>query len=236
MLAAERLPALPWTWPWCAVDGRPLRPLELLLSRKFSILYLAVIWVLWLGLVPGGKFDCIEFGGRLGCVGGLWPEEIISKPLKFLFSLVVAPWFHHDGGEHIFFVTCFGFMIFVQSFEVREGSVKTFLIFFTSIAFAGILVALAMNMGDMLWPDNEIINQGMGRSWIGGSAGFFGIIGASAHQSNSRWLVILIAVIFETWNYYTHGISTFTSVAHMMSMAYGFLIWGWWTGAWKTKS
>ena len=233
MLAEDRLPALPWTWPWCAVDGRPLRPMELLLSRKFSILYLAVIWPLWLGY--GGDLECIDVGGTLGCIGALWPEEIISNPLKFLVSLVLAPWFHHSGGEHIFFVTL-GFMLFMQSFEVREGSVKAALMFFSSVAVAGILVALSMNMGDVLWPNNDIINQGIGRNWKGGSAGFFGIIGASAHQSNSRWLVILIAVIFETWNYYTHGISTFTSVAHMMSMAYGFLIWGWWTGAWKTKS
>jgi hypothetical protein len=108
--------------------------------------------------------------------------------------------------------------------------------FFSSVAVAGILVALTLNMGDVLWPNNEIINQGIERNWKGGSVGFFGIIGASAHQSNSRWLVILIAVIFEAWNYYTHGISTFTSVAHMTSMAYGFLIWGWWIGAWKTES
>ena len=207
--------------------------MKLLLSRKFSIFYLVVIWAIWLGYE--GELECIDVGGTLGCVGALWPEEIITNPLKFLVSLVLAPWFHHGGGEHIFFVTL-GFMLFMQSFEVREGSIKATLMFFGSVAAAGILVALTMNFGHMLWPNSEVINQGMWRNWKGGSVGFFGIIGASAHQSNTTWLVIVIAIIFEIWNYVSHGISTFTSVAHMASMAFGFIYWGWWTGAWKKES
>ena len=207
--------------------------MKLLLSRKFSIFYLVVIWAIWLGYE--GELECIDVGGTLGCVGALWPEEIITNPLKFLVSLVLAPWFHHGGGEHIFFVTL-GFMLFMQSFEVREGSIKATLMFFGSVAAAGILVALTMNFGHMLWPNSEVINQGMWRNWKGGSVGFFGIIGASAHQSNTTWLVIVIAIIFEIWNYVSHGISTFTSVAHMTSMAFGFIYWGWWTGAWKKES
>ena len=230
----QSLPVLPWTWTWRALDGRPLRPLELFLSRKFSFVYLAVIWAIWFGWGLGPEHECIDLGARLKCVGGLWPEEVFSDPLKFLVGIIVAPWFHNSW-EHILFVTM-GFMIFVQSFEVRTGSIKTILLFFSTIALAGILVALVMNLGEVLWPDSNLIEQGMGRNWMGGSAGFFGIIGASTHQSKSRAIVPLLAIIFEVWNSIQSGNSPFTSSAHMVSLLYGYLAWGWWTGAWKAES
>jgi len=227
MKELEKLPWLPWTWPWCTLQGRPMRPLELFVSRKFSYGYLAIIWAIWLGHGVGPLDNCVELGGGLSCTGAIWPTDIYRSPLRYISALLIGPIFHNSS-EHIIFVTVTFFWL-VQSFEIREGAVRTLILFLVCTAIAATLVSIVMITAGHFWPDDPLLASGLSRAWMGGSGGLFGIIGASSHQSRRRWLVPAIAVTFEFWNHFSHGTSIFTSSGHMVALAGGFLIWGWWT-------
>ena len=228
MKELEKLPWLPWSWPWCALEGRPMRPWELFMSRKFAYGYLGIIWGIWLGHGVGPLDNCVDRGGGLSGTGGIWPEDLYRAPLRFFASLLIGPIFHNSS-EHILFITGTFFWL-VQSFEVRAGAVRTLILFFIGTAIAATLVSIGMVVAVQIWPEDPVLTEGLARAWMGGSGGLFCIIGASSHQSRRRWLVPAIAVTFESWNYFLHGTSLFTSMGHMVAMTAGFLIWGWWIG------
>jgi hypothetical protein len=205
-----------------------MRPLELFMSRKFSYGYLVSIWGIWLAHGVGPLNNCVELAGGLGCIGGIWPEDIYRAPLRFISSLLIGPIFHNSPG-HILFVTTTFFWL-VQSFEVRAGAVRTLILFLICTAIAATLVSVGMVVAGQIWPDHSVLSEGLARAWMGGSAGMFGIIGASSYQSRRLWVVPAIAVSFETWNHFVYGTSLFTSLGHMVALTSGFFLWGWWIG------
>lgn len=125
------------------------------------------------------------------------------------------------------FVTI-SFLIFVQSFEAREGAIRTYILLMLCLSIAAITVSATMIIGELFAPNSELLSYGFARNWSGGSAGFFGIIGASAHQTRKVWLVPSIAVGFEMWNHFFNDIGILTSSAHMVSLMVGYLLWGYW--------
>ncbi len=219
-------PLFPWSWPWCDSEGKPLRPLPLLVDRKFTFAYLSIVWLIWLNPSFGPEHDCYLPNSGFDCSGGLWPADLIDAPLTFLTTMLVMV-LYHNTLVHILFVTT-GFIIFVQSFETRENASATMSIFLATTFIAAVTVSLGMNVGAAIWPESELISTGMARNWMGGSAGFYGVIGAAAHHSRIVWLVPLLIVAFETWNHLGNGISLFTSTAHMVAMVAGFLMWSKW--------
>ena len=225
-MSGGKIPFFPWSWPWCDSNGLPLRPLELFLSRKFTFSYLILIWVFWLSDMTGPPNDCYITGGGYSCIAGIWPGDLVDAPIRFFTSLLIIPFFHHDT-PHIMFVTM-SFLVFVQSFEAREGAIRTYVLFMICLSLTAIGVSIGMHIGELIYPDSEFIRSGFARNWNGGSAGMFGIIGASSHQARKAWLVPTIAIVFEMWNHFINGIGTLTSTAHMMSMTVGFLLWGYW--------
>ena len=225
-MSGGKISFFPWSWPWCDSNGLPLRPLELFLSRKFTFSYLILIWVFWLSDMTGPPNDCYITGGGYSCITGIWPGDLVDAPIRFFTSLLVIPFFHHDT-PHIMFVTM-SFLVFVQSFEAREGAIRTYVLFMICLSLTAIGVSIGMHIGELIYPDSEFIRSGFARNWNGGSAGMFGIIGASSHQARKAWLVPTIAIVFEMWNHFINGIGTLTSTAHMMSMTVGFLLWGYW--------
>ncbi len=225
-MSGGKIPFFPWSWPWCDSNGLPLRPLELFLSRKFTFSYLILIWIFWLSDMTGPPNNCHITGGGYSCIAGIWPSDLVDAPVRFFTSLLVIPFFHHDT-PHIIFVTM-SFLVFVQSFEAREGAIRTYVLFMICLSLTAIGVSIGMHIGELIYPDSEFIRSGFARNWNGGSAGMFGIIGASSHQARKAWLVPTIAIVFEMWNHFINGIGTLTSTAHMMSMTVGFLLWGYW--------
>ena len=218
----------PWSWPWCDINGKRLRPYQIFLSRKFSFNYLIIIWIIWIFVGNGPEKTCDYTNDMISCIGGLWPTGLFDAPLHFFTSLVIAPIFHNSN-EHIIFVSV-GLMIFVQSFELRQGLLQTYFLFMLFTSITAITMAVIMNTLEIFLPGSQLLASGLSRNWMGGSAGFYGIIGASAHQTKNKWVVPSIAIGFESWNHFLHGISIFTSSAHMISLISGFIIWGYWTG------
>ncbi len=184
--------------------------------------------MIWLFLGFGPESNCDRSSTPFHCLAAFWPADVLYSPLEFLAAIPIAPFFHSNELHHILFVSA-GVILFVQSFEVRAGFIPTVLIFFLSVGFAAVTVALGMNLATLAFPDDAILKEGMARNWKGGSVGFFGIIGASAHQSSKRWLLPVIAILFEIWNHNFNDIILFTSAAHLSAMGFGFLCWGWWT-------
>ena len=227
----DNFPLIPWSWPWCSLTGVPLRPLELFLSRKFTFSYLILIWAFWLSDITGPANDCYITGGGNSCITGIWPGDLVDAPIRFFTSLLVIPFFHHDT-LHIMFVSM-SFLVFVQSFEAREGAIRTFVLFMICLSAAAIGVSIGMHIGELIYPDSDFLLSGFARNWNGCSAGFFGIIGASSHQARKVWVVPTIAVVFEAWNHFFNDIGILTSSAHMVSMAVGFLLWRHWLSSYS---
>ncbi len=227
-LKGKQKTILPWSWPWRNSNGEQLKPFQAFMSRKFTYTYLMIIWVIWITIGRGPEYLCYANGGGLSCIGGIWPADLIDAPLRFFFSLLIAPIFHNSN-EHIIFVS-FGFLLFVQSFEARLGSLRTYILFMIFTCITALIMSSVMNISELIWTESTLLDEGFSRNWMGGSAGFFGLIGASSHQCKNMLLIPVIAITFEYWNHFFHGISFYTSSAHMISLISGFIIWGFWTG------
>ena len=61
---------------------------------------------------------------------------------------------------------------------------------------------------------------------MGGSIGFFGIIGAMSHYSRKKWLIPVILVSFEYWNHFENGMNEYINMGHLCSALFGFVAWG----------
>lgn len=208
---SRRDPLLPVYWPWTDGQRRLLSPQEFLRSRSFSIVYIASII-----LIP-------HFFG-FSYWGAITPSKLFTAPHEYLLSFITVPFVHY-GTEHITQVAI-TFAVFCQSFESRAGSKETAILFFSTIAFTGLAMGLFINVGNWFSPDTELFTHAMERSWMGGSIGFFGILGALSHYSREKWLVPAIIVSFETWNRYENGMNEYITIGHLCSALFGFVIWG----------
>ena len=118
------------------------------------------------------------------------------------------------------------FVIFTQSFEAKAGPKATAASFFGTIACSAIVAAIIFNTGSQFWPDNDTFVHPMTRSWMGGSIGLMGILGALSHHSRWKWLIPAILLTFEYWNREYNGISEYITWGHLSSAIFGFVIWG----------
>ena len=219
-------PILPLFWPWTDVERRVLPAKEFLRSRSFSLIYLSGIITIWatLGFGHWGSLRCETLGEQLACSSAIWPNKLVNAPHEYLLSFFTSPWFHNDFSHIIFIII--SLVIFIQSFEAKAGSKSTALLFFGTIAFTSIFAAVIFNTGAHFWPDNEIFTHPMNRSWMGGSVGLMGILGALSHQSRWKWLIPTILLSFEYWNSEYNGISEYITWGHLISALFGFVVWG----------
>ncbi len=219
-------PLLPLYWPWTDTERKLLSPLEFLRSRSFSLFYLGGIISIWLTLGFGhwGSLRCETLGEQLACSSAIWPNKLVDAPHEYIFSFFASPWFHNDY-PHIKFIII-SFVIFAQSFEARAGSKETAMIFFGTIAITSIIAGIIFNIGVYFWPDNETFAHPMSRSWMGGSIGLMGILGALSHHARWKWAIPVIIIGFEYWNREYNGISEYVTWGHLSSALIGFVIWG----------
>jgi len=223
---SQEPPILPLFWPWTDAERRVLFAKEFLRSRSFSLIYLSGIITIWatLGFGHWGSLRCDTLGEQLACSSAIWPNKLVDAPHEYLLSFFTSPWFHNDF-HHIIFIII-SFIIFTQSFEVKAGPKSTAIIFFGAIAFTSIVAGIIFNTGAHFWPDNEIFTHPMSRSWMGGSIGLMGILGALSHQSRWKWLIPIILLSFEYWNSEYNGISEYITWGHLSSALFGFVVWG----------
>lgn len=193
-------------------------------SRKFSIFYVVVIWSIVAVFDFASTRNCEEtWQLAFACDQAIWMIKIYTKPLEFVMSWFTAPWFH-NGLDHILFVTIFGFLLPVQSFEVQFGTKRTVLIFFTSYILISIFHGVLFNFGLQNWPESQFFAFGFERNWMGGSLGFYSIIGALSYCSRKKWFLIFLTGCFEIFNLFVIDIDIHISFIHLTSCLSGFMI------------
>ncbi len=132
--------------PWKNPQGRILRPLEIIASRRFTIFYLAIIWfyVILIDEAPEGE---LFYNLRLISedIARMDPKELTDNPLIFLFSLFISPFAHWDK-VHAMYVTA-GIIFFLQSFEAHNNWKFAAIFFIGTSALTSIFMAIFYNIG-----------------------------------------------------------------------------------------
>ncbi|SMD35406.1 hypothetical protein SAMN04488029_2504 [Reichenbachiella faecimaris] len=213
---------IPYQWFWTNVYGERMGFMDWIKSRPFSILYLIVIWSIIGVLGFASTRHCDTWQQAFACDQAIWMIKMVTEPVDYIFSWFTAPFFH-NGLDHILFVSIFGFMMPVQSFEAQNGYKPTVIIFFISYIFVGVFFGIFFNVGIAYWPNVEFFSFGFERNWMGGSVGFYAVIGALACTSCKQWFLLLMIACFEVINLTVIGIDIHISFIHVMSATSGFL-------------
>lgn len=214
---------IPYQWFWTNAYGEKMSFGEWVKSRAFTISYLAIIWTI-IGILGFASTRNCDGTWQLAfaCDRAIWMVKMVTEPLNYALSWFTAPFFH-NGLDHILFVSIFGFLMPVQSFEVQYGTKSTSMVFFVSYVFVGIFFGTFFNVGLAYWPDVEFFQFGFERNWMGGSVGFYAVIGALAYTSRKQWFLLLLIACFEVINLTVIGIDVHISFIHVMSATSGFL-------------
>lgn len=138
-----------------------------------------------------------------------------------LRSLFTAPFFNHNAVQLIYVIVLL--LLFGIPFEYHEGWWRTILVFFAA-SFAGAVSAgllLHLIYPDMV--DTPFLEQAWERSWSGGSAGCFGIMGAMAARAPVPWPMLALVVAWEATIVAVY-LREYTPAFHMSAMVAGFLV------------
>ncbi|MBG17997.1 MAG: hypothetical protein CMB77_06575 [Euryarchaeota archaeon] len=215
----------PVLWPWNDAESCRSSMMDSVRARSFTSFYLLATLCILIVIGLGDPRLCDTQVNALICSAAIWPTELFTAPHEFVLSWFTAPWFMHAVDQAIFCTV--GFLVFTQSYECRAGTKNTIILCLGGTIIAATLVSLGLNLGHMFSPENEWINDSLARSWMGGSVAFYATIGGLAHFARTPWLMIGSTAIFEAWNHFLNGISTATSSAHMIALAFGFLMGLW---------
>ncbi len=216
-------------WPWINPQGKSYGSFKSWVrSRKFSILYLLAIWVvlLVLGFAPRRNCDSGTWQEVLQCNWSMWMAEFKTNFWHFMATTLTIPWLHNDF-VHILFVTIFGFLLAVQSFEAQYGTKSTILIYFSSYLFIALFCGVLFNTLIFFWPEEPLFMKAFSRAWMGGSVGIFALIGSLSYLSSKKWFLYSMVFVFELFNYFILGNNIYISFIHILSSSYGYVIcWG----------
>ncbi|MEP1096600.1 MAG: hypothetical protein ABJG78_15900 [Cyclobacteriaceae bacterium] len=211
----------PFVWPWRGANNEQVSLREALASRKFSYLYLLIIW---------GIVGILDFASTRNCSGtwqlalqceyAFWIGNLVEAPLIFFRNLFTTMLFH-NGVDHIFFVTIVGVLIIIQSYEVRFGSKETFSMFLLAYLIVGTLFGIFYQSGLSIWPKNEFIQFAFERNWMGGSLGFYFLYGAFVGSSKRPLIFLSIPFVFEFLNIYFFNIDLHISLMHTVGAMAG---------------
>lgn len=138
-----------------------------------------------------------------------------------LRSLFTAPFFNHNAVQLVYVILLL--LLFGISFEYREGWWRTILVFFVS-SFAGAVSAgllLHLVYPDLV--DTPLLQQAWNRSWSGGSAGCFGIMGATAARAPVPWPMLILIVGWEA-TVVTVYLREYTPAFHLSALLAGFVL------------
>ena len=215
--------------PWKDASGNILNPIEIILTRRFTILYLTILWIYVIFIdeaIEGSAYYNLRTIAE--DIARMDPNELTSNPLVFFLSLIISPFAHWDT-VHAMYVTA-GIMFFLQSFEAHNNWKSAGFIFIGTSVLTSILMAIFYNIGFSINPDIELFSNVMSRSFRGGSIGMFGALGALAFHAKKPQFPLILVFLFEVWNYTSYGTDAAISIGHATSTLIGLLIWRWWKG------
>jgi membrane associated rhomboid family serine protease len=206
--------------PWADGSGRRWRGLRRLpLAAPFCLLYLALSWALFLPQARWNESDYVIDVVRMHDLLFFIPD-LRDQPIGVLESLVTAPFLNHNRIQLVYVTVLL--LVFGLVFEAREGSGRTMLIFF-GCTYAAALIAGLLHLA--LYPqllDTALLKAAGERTYSGGSAGCFGLLGAIAARARFPWLVLGLVVGWEmaVWLGYLRN---YTPAFHLTALILGFL-------------
>ncbi len=232
-------------WPWTGGSAEPWQSwARLPLAAPASLCYLVVMWALFLPLAhaEGGiyKIDLEQVRPYVYSI-----PDLTEDPLRAARALLTAPFLNHDSVQLVYISILV--ILFGITFEAREGSRRTVMF------FAGGLVTGALGAGlllHLLYPgvtEASLYATAWDRTWSGGSAGCFGVMGALAGRSRRSGRLLGTLVLWDlNWPFlraaltdkhepqfdlvWWHVPHSYTSVFHLVALAAGFLVMRYWLG------
>jgi membrane associated rhomboid family serine protease len=208
----HRLPDLVRAW----FRERPLRPAE----TPFVALYLVVSWAIYLPLVRprGGRFsvDKGPFEDLLYAI-----PDLSEDRLGVLRSLAASPFLNHNLLQ-LLYVTSLLFL-FGAAVERDLGARRTALFFFGTTLAGAIVAGLLLHL---IYPDlsaRPIFVRAWEKTWSGGSAGCFGLMGVLAARSPRPGRLLVLFVAWELVVLLAY-LRNYTSAFHLIALATGFLV------------
>ncbi len=134
---------------------------------------------------------------------------------------MTAPWLNHNLVQ-LAYVTALLLLVGLP-FEAREGTARTVALFFGTTFAGAVAAGLLLHA---LYPEvwhNRFAERAWERTWSGGSAGAFGLIGATAARAPVPWPLLGLAIFWEAnvvWWY----LREYTPAFHLSALLVGFLV------------
>lgn len=146
-------------------------------------------------------------------------HELFTRPLNTLLHFFTSVWVNHHPVQ-LFYVLVL-LAAFGMWFEAREGTKRAALVFFATSIAAGIVAGILAHVVGWLW-DPAWLAALMQKPWVGGSAGAFGLAGATAARARRPWLIMGVLTAWELNVEWWH-LRNYTIVFHSVALATG-----WW--------
>jgi hypothetical protein len=130
--------------PWTDGTGKRWRGWKLLpLTIPFVIIYNIVAWVVF---VPAAEKRGRHYWIDDDAVGHLLFQipSLTADPRQAVLSIVTGPWINHDSLQLIYVTALL--LLFGAVFEVREGTIRLMLIFFSTSFVAALFSGFLLHL------------------------------------------------------------------------------------------
>ena len=216
-------PTWPMIWPWSDGKGNRMHWRDVLNSRRFSVIYLLIIALLF-ALFGLGSRTCPIPSDAVICDFVMRPYNLFEAPHVFVFTLFSSLWFHNNP-DHIL-LTAALIVVFLQTAEIRIGTKRAMIAVFGIHALVVVIMTLYLYAGDYLNPGTDWYEFGLrGRNYMGGSVGLFGVSGVLFSQIKRPVAGALFYFGFEFWNAYIYeGAALYVSMGHVTAFTLGFVL------------
>jgi hypothetical protein len=231
-------------WPWTDGTGRRWQGwARLPLATPACLLYLAITWLLFASLAHRSddgiyRIDLDQVRPYVYHI-----PDLTNDPLRAVRALLTAPFLNHDSVQLVYIsllVVLFGIV-----FEVREGTRRTVLLFAFGLVTGAFGAGLLLHL---VYPDvttAPLYATAWVRTWSGGSAGCFGVMGALAGRTRRPGPLLALLILWDlnwpllraaltdkrepqfdlVWWHVPHS---YTSAFHLVALAAGFLVARYW--------
>ena len=206
--------------PWTDGTGRCLPCLRRLpLAAPFVLLYLLVSWALFIPLAWRAGGSAIDQQRVRDYVYAI--PDLTERPFAVVRALLTAPFLNHNDVQLVYVTVLL--LAFGIIFEVREGTRRTMLIFFATTWVGAVVAGVLLHL---IYPellDHDLLRRAWQRTWSGGSAGCFGLLGAMTARARRPWPLAVLIVLWElnvAWWYLKH----YTPAFHLTAFVTGFLV------------
>ena len=213
----------PQVWPWLGVNKQQISFKEVILSRRFTISYLIIIWSLVAILGFGSTRDCSStWQLELQCNFSFWQNNFTQAPWLFFRNLFFFALIH-NGVDHILFITLLGALGVFQAYEVIHGSHETLFMFLIANLLMGGFFGFFFHYGVQIAPTTEFFVFFHERGWMGGSIAMFFMLGAQIHDSRKPLTFLCVPIAWELFVFFILKIDHQITFMHETSILFG---WG----------